>query len=170
MGRITPHLGLVLALGLLVAAAVRPVRQASSFERTRDAAVGEVQNLRLAVERRWGEYSSWPTPGALGEIPLEVAAAFPGDSILGGDGYRIRWHTVRYVSFSDEPIQDLPPEAIAAVDSIPTSVEEGTAESGLITLHSADPRLLAALLDEFRGDGSFVADSTWSLVVPPPGS
>ena len=170
MGRITPHLGLVLALGLLVAAGVRPIRQASSFERTRDAAVAEVQNLRLAVERRWGEYGSWPAPGALGEIPLEVASAFPGDSILGGDGYSIRWHTVRYVSFTDEPIQDLPAEAVAAVDSIPTSVEEGTAESGLIALHSADPRLLAALLDEFRDDGSFVTDSTWSLVVPPPSS
>lgn len=168
MSRLRPHVGLILALALLVAAAVRPVRQAATFERTRTAAIEEVENLRLAVERRWSEYGSWPTPAAPGQIPLEVAAAFPGDSVLGGDGYTMQWRTMPYVSSTDEPIEDLPAEAVAAVDSIPTTTTETTAAAGLIALESADNRLLAALLEEFREDGAFLTNSTWSLVVAPP--
>lgn len=170
MGRITGNLGLIVATGLLIFAAIQPMRRAAAFEEVRATAIAEVANLKGAAERRIQEYSNWPTPAGPGAIPLEVGAAFPGDSLLGGESYTMTWSLVELVGTEADPIDDLPAEAIAVLDSIPQSLTEVVRTAGMISVTSQDERLLAALLADFGSSGAFVTDTVWALVLPPPGA
>lgn len=158
----------MIAVLILVFAAVRPVRRAADFEARKVRALDQVGALRGAAVQRRADSGAWPTPSAAGRIPPEVLGAFPGDSTLAGDGYSIEWATLGFVTSTEEAdTQVLPPEAIGMVDSLPPVLVETIDTAGMILVRSADPGILAALLEAYRGDGAFVRDSTWSLVVPP---
>ena len=169
MSRITRNLGLILAVALFVFAAIRPVRKAAAFEEARAALVADIEALRVAAERRVAEYDAWPTESAPGAIPPEVVAAFPGDSSLSGDGYTVEWSVLGFVTTVEqrEPT-DLPAEAVGVIDSLPAMLVSTVRPSGLINVRASDPRILGALLDDYREEGAFVRDSVWSLVLPPP--
>ncbi len=168
MEGIRRYLSLIVAIGLLIAAAVRPVQKAADYEARRSRASAQVEALRRAAMQRRVDNGVWPTPSSAGEIPPEVLGAFPGDSVMAGEGYTLEWDLIGLVASSEAPpAVELPPQAIGVVDSLPPIVVEVVDRSGVIHVRSDDPRILAALLDEYRGAGAFVRDSTWSLVVPP---
>ncbi len=152
---------LTLAVLALVASLVWPVLRRASFERRVARAIHDVDAVRASARRYQSRYGTWP-PGALpGRIPPELAAELPAEVRFTSDGYRLLWN--RWSAVAPEAA---PPVADQMTDSLgathPTVVSLGS-----ITLRTADPSLLAALLDHYGPSVSFARDSSWTLMVQP---
>lgn len=155
-----------LALAAVVLALVFPTLQARSFRATVEAMVNDVERMRLGAERYLHANGSWPTPGAPGAIPRELADVFPSDPSLERDRYTMQWTRWEVVDYVEAPRpSDEAPRADAPPDSVgPTTIPK-VREVGGVVVHTRDPALLAELLQRY-GEASFVRDATWTLVLP----
>ena len=157
---------IVAGFGLLLAAAM-PTLRARSFNALVDQAAGEISTLRAASEQHFASTSQWPTPGDFGEIPPEVATAFPGRTSLTHDEYSLRWRVLEMLEQRDEDPESnpIPADADATPDSVGPNQVSVPIGIGGIVLRSGDDELLAELLARYGAQASFVRDSTLTLVV-----
>ncbi len=164
--------GFVLALSVacLVAALAWPVKARADFEARVEAAVRAAEGTREAMRAHREEEGRWPAPTRPGEVTAELDRHLPPGTDLDGDAWALRiraWETLEApaarppVPIPVNPASDPGPPPENLTPPSPT-----VAPLAGLSIHSADPALLAALLSSFGPDASFVRDSVWTLILP----
>lgn len=150
---------LSLALALLY-----PAWSAREFRERVSAAVTDVQTVGDAARQALSRAGRWPTSTPPGTAPQELVGLAAEGSPFSRTDYRVGWTSWNVVdSIEVMPtapgLDDVPPEA-----EVPQLVPVLRSVGG-ISVHSADPALLAELSDRFSGETSFVLDTMWMLVL-----
>jgi hypothetical protein len=157
----------------LLAAMAYPRAERALLWRTVAAAQADVEAVRTAAAAYRDEAGRWPAPAEAGVVPGELAGRLsPGFSFQAGP-YTLEWGWWEAVDQEAQPVQEVPP--VDFQPALPPPVDS-VAEAqlpvetwGVVTVHSDDGRLLAALLERFGASQSFVREGSWTLVVPPGG-
>ena len=157
------------ALALVLSLAWPRVERAL-LERRVLAAQADVEAVRTAAAALRTARQAWPRSAGPGEIPPDLAGLLPDGFSFRGSGYVLgweRWETVAAPPPEPTPIgfeELLTPPLVPLADSVgPVLPEVG--ELAGVTVRARDTRLLAALLDRFGSQRSFVRDETWTLVL-----
>lgn len=158
-----------IAIGALsvVAALAFPVFRARSFDATVESATREVAALRSSARGIFDRTGSWPTPGSVGEIPVEVRGFYPGETTLVHDEYSLQWLLLETVERVEVPASAVivPEDADPVPDSVPPPTTLEVRSLGRLLVHSRSDELLAELLARYGRDASFVRDSIWTLIL-----
>jgi len=157
-------LALVLTLAWPRAGQVLLARRASALE-------AHVEAVRTAAGSLWAERHAWPAAADPGVVPPDLAGHLPDGFSFRGAGYVLEWE--RWETVEAPPPEAAPKDPEVPFDSPlllpPDSVPPVQPEVGEIvgvTVRARDTRLLAALLNHFGPQRSFVRDETWTLVLP----
>jgi hypothetical protein len=148
----------------LAGALLYPAWSARDFRARVAAAVADVDTVAAAARRALEENGAWPHAAPPGVVPDELPSLAGAETPFARTDYRLgwtSWNVVDSVEVIPEPPApgDTPPETMATTHApLLRSV-------GAITVHAADPDLLAELSDRFAGEASFVLDTMWLLVL-----
>lgn len=166
-----PRLGhalLFLSLGALTYAARLPGLRREALERVVAEANDDVRILRAAAERFRLRQGRWPDGDEPGDVPAELIFDLPRDFDPRGEDYVLQWtrleRLVREAPRRDAPSAGAEPGADRPT-LLPSRPAASITEIGAITVVSGNGSLLAALHREHGPAASFVADSTWTLLV-----
>ena len=158
---------LVLSLLVLASALAYPRIQRAALREQVDQAVANVQALADAAQRYQVEPNGWPDPPDTAESPIDLATYLPEGFSFHQAAYRLDldvWETAQEappMELPDTPPNGVPEALPDTVDAAPTTLF-GTLAG--VTVTSAEPRLLAGLLDHFGRGRSFLLGTTWTLV------
>lgn len=162
---------ILLAAGVIaiLAALTAPALRARSERRTLEGAIASVEAIRVAATGLGAGGQGSPVADPTGSLPPTLAAAVPDDAEGVGEAYRLGWSSWNVVDQVAAP----PPVVAAARGDLPPAPTEPllvpvVRRVGALVVHSQDDELLAGLLGRYEGDGAFVRDSTWILVLPRP--
>lgn len=176
----------ILALGTvaLVASLVYPPLRQRAFRQRMEAIVAYVDAVRDAATRYRESAGHWPADAESGALPEGLAALLPADLVRRTADYALewnRWDIVEVPPEAEQPSGELgtpppaaslpgtPPIPRSQADSVVTRPPFVTALGG-ITVQTSEDAVLAALLDHYGSALSFVRDSSWTLVLGPPGT
>jgi hypothetical protein len=156
-----------LAAVILILAFAAPTMRARQFQNLLGTATADIETLRTSALGSFSASGEWPAPGGAGVIPPEVAAAFPGDSLLVRDEYWLQWSVFEVVEQVEAAPGSIviPEDADAAPDSVGPELVSVIRVVGGIVISSGNDALLAELLANYGTEVSFVRDSMWTLIV-----
>jgi hypothetical protein len=148
----------------LAAALLYPAWSTRGFRERVATAVADVEAVSGAARRSLEQSGRWPNPAPPGMAPTELAGLSGEGGAFSRTDYRVGWASWNVVD-SVEVVQpppapeDTPPETMGRVMA-PVSRSVGA-----VSVHSADPALLAELSEHFAGEPTFVLDPMWLLVL-----
>jgi hypothetical protein len=148
----------------LAAALLYPAWSARGFRARVAAAVADVDSVAAAARRALEENGTWPRTTPPGEVPDELPSLAGPDTPFTRAAYSLGWTSWNVVDSvevlplppapGDTPLETMAPTHAPLLRSV-----------GAVTVHSADPDLLAELSDRFAGEAAFVLDTMWLLVL-----
>lgn len=155
----------------IAAALLYPAWSVRDFRARVETAVEDVAALGAAAREVRDATNRWPTSASPGEAPPELAHMDGAGGTFDRLGYAVGWTAWSVVDSVEAP----PSTDIASPDDAP-QLDDGpdllpvVRTVGAITVHSAEPQLLAELLERFDESTSFVLDTVWLLVLQERGS
>ena len=161
----------LLAGAVLVWALAAPSLRHRGFERRVQEAADVAETIRSAAEGQLFTSDAWPASASPGEMPPEVRGAFQGRADLSYDGFSAEWRSWEVVDSVPAQIAiiaspDPEAETDAPPDTAAIPMQPDVRQIGAVSIHSGEATLLAALLQRFGSDRSFVYDTVWTLVLP----
>ena len=164
---------LVLSLLCLALAVIYPRIQRGAYEDRVNAAVSDVEAVKASAHRHLEREGTWPAESPSGRIPAELVGTLPTDFTPVSAHYTMDWNlweTVRIHPPPDDAQPDGNPDPEGAA---PVEIEvEGPDQRGSmlqplagITIHSDEEGLLAALLQRYGQELSFVREGSWTLIL-----
>ena len=156
---------LVIAAVALTISALMPTLRARSVQMSVDEAATDVATFHSAVEEYFASTGSWPAPSEPGELPPEVAYAFPGHGSLTHADYSLEWSLLEVPGNPRRAGVPTGSEGDTAPDSLGGAGVHMAVAVGGLTVHSGNDALLADLLSRYGSRASFARDSTWTLIV-----
>jgi len=149
------------------AALLYPAWSVRDFRARIETAIEDVDVLANAARDFLDSDSRWPTAAAPGEAPPELASLGGAAGVFDRQGYTLGWTSWQVVdSVMAPPPADIPSADDAPQEDVPPPMLPVVRTVGAITVHAAEPELLAELVDHYSDDTSFVLDSMWLLVLP----
>jgi len=143
---------IALAMLSLITALLWPTLTERRFADAVDETIALVDGARERAILTQRQTGTWPT-------------TLRTDSIGGGP--RLLWRTWRRVDQVAAPTPKLPPDADPGPASMAPTTTSVVRSFGAIEVTTENRPLLAALLQHYGRNDSFVRDSTWTLVVHP---
>lgn len=165
---------LVLASLAFVFAVAYPRLERVALHRRTAAVSFAVRTVQDGARRYWSEEGRWPAGDAEGQVPAEMAPQLPDGFSFQHADYTLtwdRWETLEALPVDSAQIPEPPillgdVPAPAALDSLEV-VPPRDIPLGGITVRASDPRILAALLEEFGPARAFLREGSWTLVLTP---
>lgn len=163
----TPSDVLIFVATLSVGAAlIYPTWSARGYRARVERAVGDVEAVASAARSSLGTSGSWPTPGAPGEAPRELAELSGEDQPFGRADYRMGWTTWSVVDSVEVQVAQVFTPGDAPSESAGPEHRPIVRTIGGVAVYSGDASLLAELVNHFAEQTSFVLDTMWVLVLP----
>lgn len=163
---------LVLSVVALVFALAYPRIRRTALREHMEQATADVQAVVEAAERFYSEEGRWPALAEAGTAPPELAPYLQEGVGFARADYQLEfqvWETAKEVSAVEPPFS--PPlgqvEEPDTTGLLPPTLYGSLAS---VTVRSANPGILASLMDHFGGARSFLHAGRWTLVfasVPP---
>jgi hypothetical protein len=154
----------VLSTLAVLAAVLYPRISDGAFSARVDAVALDVDRLRAAAVNAREETGTWPPTGPV-ELLVPGLTEADGESAPPDGAPRFTWRRLEAVEVPEPSTElaDSIPEALAEAGLEPPAPEPSFYHRGAISVRSADPSLLGALLDRYPG--SFVHDGVWTLLL-----
>lgn len=150
---------LAVASLLLVVAAVYPRLARGARRQAYVEIIEQVERMRETVEAERRRSGRWPATGDVTSLspPAEVEAKVPA---------AIEWRRLTSFELPEAPSAEDIAEESPDVEDEPTAPRPSFFERGMISVHTSDPGLSAALVERYGLDRSLVQDTVWSLLLP----
>lgn len=164
---------IVLSLLCLALAVIYPRIRRGAYQDRVAAAVSDVEAVRTSAHRHLEREGAWPAESPPGRIPAELVGTLPTDFTPISAHYTMDWNLWETVHMPQspahaEPDGNLDPGATASVDGVVEGSEQRASmlrPLAGITVHSDEEALLAALLQRYGRELSFVREGSWTLIL-----